>query len=234
MKIGNPSSSSATGTTARANVMALASPFATGSGARRAAPRTARRRDDEDQSEAERHHAMRDPHRHARHVADAADPQHLPGVEIGLRQHEAGENDEQQLLGDPQQHGTGAGMNRTRTSIRRCWLRRVTTAAPRNVIADHDEDLHFVGAQQRDAEQVAADHVGEVEQDRHDEKQCQHELDDACDPIEDLNNHPSPHLPRWRPAADDSERDDCARRLDCGTAPGRRQERRSCRRCRTA
>ena len=65
--------------------------------------------------------------------------------------------------------------------------------------ADHDEDLHLVGAEQRDAEQVAADHVGEVEQDRHDEKQCQHELDGTCDPIEDLNNHPSPHFAALAP-----------------------------------
>ena len=103
MKIGKPSSSRTIGTTASAKVMARTSPSA---GRLRRAPRDADddapERDDQDQREAERHRAVRDPHRHAGHVAGAADPQHLLGVEIGLRQHEAREHDQQQLLGDPQ------------------------------------------------------------------------------------------------------------------------------------
>ena len=61
--------------------------------------------------------------------------------------------------------------------------------------ADHDEDLHLVGAEQRDAEQVAADHVGEIEQDREDKGERQRHFDDARDAVERLVDHRPPSLP---------------------------------------
>ena len=142
---------------------------------------------------------MRDPHRHAGHVARASDPQHLPGIEIGLHQHEAGQYRKQQLLGDPKQRTDRGGHEPDQDIHPQMLVALCHHNGAEECHPDHDEDLHFVGAEQRDAEQVAADHVGEVEHDRHDEKQCQHELDGPCDPIEDLNNHPSPHFAALAP-----------------------------------
>jgi len=108
-----------------------------------------------------------------------SDPQHLPGRRNRTASARSRPADQQHLLEDGQQNWIGVGKNPTSTSIRRCRLRRVTTAAPEERHADHDENLHLVGADERDTEQIAADHIGEIEQDRKDERQRQRQLDDA-------------------------------------------------------
>src|SRR5437764_8687842 len=88
--------------------------------------------DQQDQCKAERDGAMRNPHGDAGHVAGASDPEHLGGIKIRLRKHEAGKQNEESCSAIRSTTRSDAGMNRTRTSIRRCSLRRVTTTAPRN------------------------------------------------------------------------------------------------------
>ena len=58
----------------------------------------------------------------------------------------------------------------------------------------HDEDLHLVGAEQRQAEQIAANHIGEVEQHGDDERERQHNLD-ARVPTDPGPCRPSPVSP---------------------------------------
>jgi len=151
--------------------------------------------DGQDQPKPHRHRRVRNPHRDARHVARAPDPQHLPGVEIGLRQHEAGERDQQQLLQHPQQHldGPREELHQHVHAQMQVALRHHRGAEERH--RHHDEDLHLVGPDQRDAEQVAADDIGKVEQDRENEGQRQHQLDDARNPVESLVDHRLPVPP---------------------------------------
>ena len=139
--------------------------------------------------------AVRDPHRNAGHVAGASDPQHLAGVEIGLRSPRSRRCTSQQTAARRREArcARGAGRNRTRTSMRRCRLRRVTTAAPRNVIPTMMKICTSSAPKQRDAEQIASDHVGEVEQNRENEGEGQRQFDDACDAVEGIIDHrPSP------------------------------------------
>jgi hypothetical protein len=68
----------------------------------------------------------------------------------------------------------------------------VTTGGAKKRHADHDEDLHLVGPQQRDAEEVAPEHIAEVEQHREDEGERQRHLDDAGDTVEDPVDHQAP------------------------------------------
>jgi hypothetical protein len=85
---------------------------------------------------------------------------------------------------------TGAGRKRTRTS------------GAEECHRDHDEDLHLVGPEQREAEQIAADHVGEVEQHREDEGECEQHFDDARDAVERLVDHRLPALHDTTPPLD--------------------------------
>ena len=54
---------------------------------------------------------------------------------------------------------------------------------------DHDEDLHFVGGEKRDAEQIAPHHVGEVQNNGHDEGDRKREFDGPRNPVERLVDH---------------------------------------------
>ncbi len=58
--------------------------------------------------------------------------------------------------------------------------------------ADHNEDLNLVGAEQRDAENIAPDDVTEVEYDRADEGECERDLDNARNAVESLVDHGCP------------------------------------------
>jgi hypothetical protein len=50
---------------------------------------------------------------------------------------------------------------------------------------DHDVDLRLVGAEEGEVEDVAADDIGEVDDDRDDEGERQRLLDRARQPLED-------------------------------------------------
>src|SRR5262249_26616434 len=67
---------------------------------------------------------------------------------------------------------------------------------------DHDEDLHLVGPEQREAEEITADYVGEVEQNREDEGERQRHFDDARDAVERLVDHRLPALHDIMPRLD--------------------------------
>ena len=54
---------------------------------------------------------------------------------------------------------------------------------------DHDEDLHFIGCEKRDAKQIAPHHVGEVQNHGHDESDRKSELDGPRNAVERLVDH---------------------------------------------
>ncbi len=72
--------------------------------------------------------------------------------------------------------------------------------------ADHDEDLHLVGGEKRDAKQIAPHHVGEVQNHGHDEGDRQHEFDGPRNPVERLVDHRTilPFAPTTAPCGQSS------------------------------
>jgi len=81
--------------------------------------------------------AVREPHRDARILAAgafrSASARHSPTI----RKHEGGEHQDQHELGGPERRWTRRGSRCTSTSIRRCSLRQVATAAPRKAYVHH-------------------------------------------------------------------------------------------------
>ncbi len=200
MKIGKPNSSRMTGTTPSANDMAQTS-VAGFAGVRRAPGQDlneAQATDERDQAEAHRHHAMRDPHRHPRHVADAAEGEHLHGVISRIPQHEAGENDDHDEFGNSHQPA-----ERRRQRVHNHIHAQVLIApgdhgGAKEGHEHHNVDLQLVCTEDGAAEAVAADDVDEIEADRGDKGISEPSLDPAHQTIENARNHyrNAPNFPR--------------------------------------
>jgi hypothetical protein len=54
---------------------------------------------------------------------------------------------------------------------------------------NHDENLHFIGSEQGQPEQVTADDVREVQQHRNDECERQRKLNDPGEPVQSFVDH---------------------------------------------
>src|ERR1700757_2847490 len=196
-KIGKPSSSSAIGTTARAKVMAwprvpaIVASCAQSSKARRGEGGRSRSRRWRGES-----------HGNAGHVAGAPDPPHLQGIEIRLRQHEAGKRRKQHLLGDAKRHACARGQEADQDVHAHVQGAPGDDGSAEERHRHHNEDLHLVGPEQREAEQITADHVGEVEENRKDEGERERHFDDARDAVERLVDHRLPALRDMTPRLD--------------------------------
>jgi len=119
-----------------------------------------------------------------------------------LRQHETGKRREQHLLGDAQRHAHPRGQEAHQDVHAQMQVAPGNDGGAEESHRDHDEDLHLVGPEQREPEQITADHVGEVEQHREDEGERKRDFDDARDAVERLVDHRLPALQDTTPPLD--------------------------------
>src|ERR1017187_1328957 len=121
------------------------------------------------QTEAHRDRAMRNPHRHLRHVAHATDVEHLLGIIGRIPQHKGGENDDRHEFGNFYQPAD----RRRQRVYEHVHAQMLITPGDHGGAEEghehHDEDLQLVGTEYGAAEAVAANDVDEVEGDRVDE-----------------------------------------------------------------